>query len=91
MLIFEYVKLEVYRIGWPIEEWAGPTHIGHTPTLQMGLLQYKIGGGFRLYSKTVGYDENVTFYRYQIRSFLSPCNWGIIWKNLLFKNASDCY
>ena len=44
MLIFEYVKLEVYRIDWPRVEWAGPTHMGHTPTLQMGLLQYKIGG-----------------------------------------------
>ena len=27
--------------------------MGHTPTLKMGLLQCKIGGGFRLYSKTV--------------------------------------
>ena len=36
--------LEVYRVGWPREEWAGPTHMGHTPTLQMGILQYKIGG-----------------------------------------------
>ena len=44
MLIFEYVKLEVYKVGWPRVEWAGTTHMGHTPTLQMGILQYKIGG-----------------------------------------------
>ena len=43
MLIFEYVKLEVYKVGWPRVEWAGPTHMGHTPTLQMGILQYKMG------------------------------------------------
>ena len=46
MLIFEYVNLEVYRVGWPKVEWAGPTHMGHTPTLQMGILQYKIGDRF---------------------------------------------
>ena len=44
MLIFEYVKLEVYWVGWPRVELAGPTHMGHTTTLQMGILQYKIGG-----------------------------------------------
>ena len=44
MLIFEYVKLEVYKVGWPRVEWAGPKHMGHTPTLQMGILQYEIGG-----------------------------------------------
>ena len=27
--------------------------MGHTPTLKMGLLQCKTGGGFRLYSNTV--------------------------------------
>ena len=50
--IFEYVNLEVYGVDWPRVEWAGPTHLGHTPTLQMGLLQYEIGVGFRLFSNT---------------------------------------
>ena len=52
-LIFEYVKLEVYRVSWPKGEWAGPTHMGHTPTLKMVLLQYKIGQPVWLLSTTV--------------------------------------
>ena len=44
MLIFEYDKLEVYKVGGPRVEWAGPTYMGHTPTLKMGILQYKLGG-----------------------------------------------
>ena len=43
MLIFEYDSLEVYRVDWPRGEGAGPTHMGHTPTLKIGILQYKIG------------------------------------------------
>ena len=35
----------MYKVGWPGEEKAGPIYMGHTPTLQMGLLQYEIGVG----------------------------------------------
>ena len=52
-LIFEYVNLEVYRVDWSRVEWAGPAHLGHTPTLQMGLLQYKIVQPVWLLSHTV--------------------------------------
>ena len=34
---------KVYKVGWSRVEWAGPMHMGHTPTLQMGILQYEIG------------------------------------------------
>ena len=68
-LIFEYVKLEVYRVSWPRGEWAGPTHMGHTPTLKMVLLQYTIGQPVWLLSITVGklswenvQDENGQFF-----------------------------
>ena len=33
----------------PIENSSiSPTHMGHTPTLQMGLLQYRLGSDFWL-------------------------------------------
>ena len=43
----------MYRVGWPRVEWAEPTHMGHTPTLQVCILQYKKGVTFWLMTPTV--------------------------------------
>ena len=56
--IFEYVNLEVYGVDLPRVEWAGPTHLGHIPTLQIGLLQYKKGQPVWLLSHTVIANTN---------------------------------
>ena len=53
MLIFGYVTFEVYIIDWPNGQWVRPTQMGHTPTLKMGILQYKIGQPVWLLSITV--------------------------------------
>ena len=52
-LIFGCLKLEVYRVDWPRVEWVGPTHMGHTPTLKIGILQCKTGQPVWLLSTTV--------------------------------------
>ena len=53
VLTFWCFTIEVYTIDWPNGQWAGPTYVGHTPTLQLGLLQCKIGQPVWLLSHTV--------------------------------------
>ena len=39
---------------------VGPTHMGHTPTLKIGILQYKTGQPFWILSTTVLCKDIVT-------------------------------